>query len=158
MSVASDIAFQRADTVRVSRRTNSGVRAALLPRSIRGRRSGPCKYPFRSSIQSLSTWFTRLLTFVSSCQRVSLPGRWLAVTLGRICTFWMTSAGFIELPSRIPTATGLTRRDGPWYVHSKECAACYTSFVSRGAWLLMRRGSDSFRPWHFSGFCSPRGS
>ena len=39
----------------------------------------------------------------------------------------------------------------------KESAACYTSFVSWGAWLPMRWGSDSFRPWHFSGFCSPRG-
>jgi transposase len=39
----------------------------------------------------------------------------------------------------------------------KDCAACYTSFVSWDA-SPMRRGSDSFRPWHFSGFCSPRGS
>jgi hypothetical protein len=44
------------------------------------------------------------------------------------------------------------------HANRKECAACYTSFVSWGALLLMRRGSDSFRPWHFSGFCSPRGS
>ena len=40
----------------------------------------------------------------------------------------------------------------------KADGACYTSFVSWGAWSPMRRGSDSFRPWHFSGFCSPRGS
>ena len=44
------------------------------------------------------------------------------------------------------------------HANRKDCAACYTSFVSLGAWLPMRRGSDSFRPWHFSGFCSPRGS
>ena len=45
MSVVSDIAFQRAKAVRVSRRSDSGVRAALLPRPIRRRRSGPHKYP-----------------------------------------------------------------------------------------------------------------
>ncbi len=55
MGVVSDIAFQRVDAVRDSRRTDSGVRAAFLPRSIRGRRLGPRRYPFRSSIQSLST-------------------------------------------------------------------------------------------------------
>ena len=27
-----------------------------------------------------------------------------------------------------------------------------------GRKVPMRRGSDSFRPWHFTGFCSPRGS
>ena len=44
------------------------------------------------------------------------------------------------------------------HANRKEIAACYTSFVSWGAWLFMRRGSDSFRPWHFCGLCSPRGS
>jgi transposase len=41
---------------------------------------------------------------------------------------------------------------------TKDCAACYTSFVSLGARLPARRGSDSLCPWHFTGFCSPRGS
>ena len=39
---------------------------------------------------------TRLLTFVASRQRVSLPGWWLAVALGRMCTSWITSTDFIE--------------------------------------------------------------
>jgi hypothetical protein len=51
---------------------------------------------FRGSIQTLLTCSTRLLTFVSSRQRVLLPGWWLAVALGRICTFWITSTAFIE--------------------------------------------------------------
>ena len=42
------------------------------------------------------TCSTRLLTFVSSRQRVSLPGWWLAVALGRIFTSWITSTDFIE--------------------------------------------------------------
>jgi len=51
---------------------------------------------FRGSIQTLLTCSTRLLTFVSSRQRVSLPGRWLACALGRIFTSWITSTDFIE--------------------------------------------------------------
>jgi site-specific DNA recombinase len=51
---------------------------------------------FRGSIQTLLTCSTRLLTFVSSPQRVSLPGWWLAVALGRTCTFWITSTDFVE--------------------------------------------------------------
>src|SRR6266567_1302807 len=50
---------------------------------------------FRGSIQTLLTCSTRLLTFVSSRQRVSLPGRWLACALGRIFTSWITSTDFI---------------------------------------------------------------
>jgi hypothetical protein len=38
----------------------------------------------------------RLLTVVSSRQRVALPGWGLAVALGRICTFWIASTDFIE--------------------------------------------------------------
>jgi len=51
---------------------------------------------FRGSIQTLLTCSTRLLTFVASRQRVLLPGWWLAVALGRIFTFWITSTDFIE--------------------------------------------------------------
>ena len=51
---------------------------------------------FRGSIQTLLTCSTRLLTFVSSRQRVSLPGWWLAVALGRIFTSWITSTDFIK--------------------------------------------------------------
>jgi hypothetical protein len=54
---------------------------------------------FRGSIQTLLTCSTRLLTFVSSRQRVLLPGWWLAVALGRTCTFWITSTDFIEVAS-----------------------------------------------------------
>jgi len=41
---------------------------------------------------------------------------------------------------------------------SKECAACYTSFLSLDARVPGRCGSDSFRPWHFTGFSAPKGS
>ena len=65
----------------------------------------------------------------------------------------------------VPEMASFARRYGFEFVchalrhaNRKESAACYTSFVSWGARLPMRRGSYSFRPWHFSGFCSPRGS
>ena len=51
---------------------------------------------FRGSIQTLSTRFTRLLTFVSASQRVSLLGCWLGFAHGRIFTSWITSTDFIE--------------------------------------------------------------
>jgi hypothetical protein len=51
---------------------------------------------FRGSIQTLLTCSTRLLTFVSSRQRVLLLGWWLAVARGRICTFWIATTDFIE--------------------------------------------------------------
>ncbi len=54
---------------------------------------------FRGSIQTLLTCSTRLLTFVSSRQRVSLPGWWLAVALGRTFTSWIASTDFIEVAS-----------------------------------------------------------
>jgi transposase len=41
---------------------------------------------------------------------------------------------------------------------TKDCAACYTSFVLWGARSPRRCPSGSFRPWHFNGFCSPGGS
>jgi hypothetical protein len=59
--------------------------------------AGPrLSHNFRGSIQTLLTCSTRLLTFVSSRQRVSLLGWWLAVALGRICTSWITSPDFIK--------------------------------------------------------------
>jgi hypothetical protein len=33
---------------------------------------------------------------VASRQRVSRPGWWLAVALGRLCTFWIPSTAFLE--------------------------------------------------------------
>jgi hypothetical protein len=50
----------------------------------------------RGSIPTLLPGSPRLLTCVASRQRVSLPGWWLAVALGRIFTFWITSTDFIE--------------------------------------------------------------
>jgi hypothetical protein len=59
--------------------------------------AGPrLSHNFRGSIQTLLTCSTRLLTFVSSRQRVLLPGWWLAVALGRTFTSWITSTDFIE--------------------------------------------------------------
>ena len=54
---------------------------------------------FRGSIQTLLTCSTRFLTFVSARQRVSLPGWWLAVALGRTGTSWIPSTDFIEVAS-----------------------------------------------------------
>ncbi len=41
---------------------------------------------------------------------------------------------------------------------TKDCAACYTSFMSPDTTSRKRRGLDSFRPWHFTGLSSPSGS
>jgi transposase len=41
---------------------------------------------------------------------------------------------------------------------SKACAACYTSFLSLDSRVPERWGSDSLRPWHFTGFSRPGGS
>jgi len=43
------------------------------------------------------------------------------------------------------------------HCNRKADGACYTSFVSLDTRFPKRRGSESFRPWHFTGFCSPRG-
>jgi hypothetical protein len=51
---------------------------------------------FRGSIPTLLPCSTRLLTFVSSRQRVLLLGWWLAVARGRICTSWIAATDFIE--------------------------------------------------------------
>ena len=60
-------------------------------------RAGPrLANTFRGAIPTLLPCSTRLLTCVSARQRVLLPGWWLAVALGRICTFWITSTAFIE--------------------------------------------------------------
>ncbi len=60
--------------------------------------TGPrLSHTFRRSIQTLLTCSTRLLTCVSSRQRVSLPGWWLAVALGRTFTSWIASTDFIEV-------------------------------------------------------------
>ncbi len=62
--------------------------------------AGPrLSHNFRGAIQTLLTCSTRLLTFVSSRQRVLLPDWWLAVALGRTCTSWITSTDFIEVAS-----------------------------------------------------------
>mgnify|MGYP003693589849 CR=1 FL=1 len=67
-----DTAFQRRETVRGSHTRGSGILGWL---SLAGPR---LSNNFRGSIQTLLTCSTRLLTFVSSRQRVSLPGWWLA--------------------------------------------------------------------------------
>jgi len=41
---------------------------------------------------------------------------------------------------------------------SKDCVACYTSFMSLDTAFLNRRGSDNFRPWHLTGLSLPGGS
>ncbi len=65
--------------------------------------AGPrLSHNFRGAIQTLLTCSTRLLTCVSSRQRVLLPGWWLAVALGRICTSWIASTDFIEVASLDP--------------------------------------------------------
>ena len=95
--VALDVAFQQVETVRGSHLGTSDVALVFIPLPVRGRTfRTTMKVLFRSSIQGLSTRSTRLLTLVSSSQRVSLPGRWLAVTRGRIFTSWMTSIDFFE--------------------------------------------------------------
>ena len=59
--------------------------------------TGPqLKNNFRGSIQTPTTRLPRLLTFVSSGQRVRLLGWWLAITRGRTCTSWIASTDFIE--------------------------------------------------------------
>ena len=69
-----DSAFQRVETVRGSRRMDQASVCRLS-------RTGPqLNNNFRGSIQTLPTRSTRLLTFVSAGQRVSLPG-WLAKPL-----------------------------------------------------------------------------
>jgi hypothetical protein len=89
-SDGADTAFQRPETVRGSHTQESGILRWL---SLAGPR---LSNNFRGSIQTLLTCSTRLLTFVSSRQRVSLLGWWLAVALGRIFTSWITSTDFIE--------------------------------------------------------------
>jgi transposase len=41
---------------------------------------------------------------------------------------------------------------------TKDCAACYTSFMSWDTAPGKRRRADSFRPWRFAGFSLPSGS
>jgi hypothetical protein len=89
-SDGADTAFQRHDTVRGSHPRGSGTLGWL---SLVGPR---LSNNFRGSIQTLLTCSTRFLTFVSSRQRVSLPGWWLAVALGRISTSWIAATAFIE--------------------------------------------------------------
>ncbi len=89
----ADTAFQHAETVRASHIRGSGILEGL---SLAGPR---LSHNFRGAIQTLLTCSTRLLTFVSSRQRVSLLGGWLAVALGRTFTFWITSTDFIEAAS-----------------------------------------------------------
>jgi hypothetical protein len=74
--------------------------AFLAPRIQASRSDTPFRDPhvpyFRGSIQTLLTCSARLLTFVSSRQRVLLLGWWLAVARGRICTSWIAATDFIE--------------------------------------------------------------
>src|SRR5262245_28761829 len=89
-SDGADTAFQRPETVRGSHTQGSGILRWL---SLAGPR---LSNNFRGSLQTLLSCSTRFLTFVSSRQRVSLPGWWLAFAPGRIFTSWITSTGFIE--------------------------------------------------------------
>jgi transposase len=41
---------------------------------------------------------------------------------------------------------------------TKDCTACYTSFMSSDTALVKRCGSDRFRPWHLAGLSLPSGS
>ncbi len=74
----------RSSSVKLSALPTSEDQASWARFSLAGPRLA---HNFRGSIQTLLTCSTRLLTFVSSRQRVSLPGWWLAVALGRTCTF-----------------------------------------------------------------------
>ncbi len=90
--------FAQSGMLRSSGMTLSAVRsktgqapACCLPRS------GPqLSNNFRGSIQTLPTRSIRLLTFVSSGQRVSLLGCWLGFARGRILTSWITATDFIK--------------------------------------------------------------
>src|SRR5687767_14831905 len=89
-SDGAETAFQRRETGRGSHTRGAGLLGGV---SLAGPR---LSHTFRGSIQTLLTCSTRLLTCVSSRQRVSLPGRWRACALGRIFTSWITSTAFIE--------------------------------------------------------------
>ncbi len=86
----------RSSSVKLSALSTPEDQASSVWLSLAGPR---LSHNFRGSIQTLLTCSTRLLTFVSSRQRVLLPGWWLAVALGRTCTSWITSTDFIEVAS-----------------------------------------------------------
>ena len=112
-SDGAETAFQRRETVRGSHTRGSGLLGWL---SLAGPR---LSNNFRGSIQTLLTCSTRLLTFVSSRQRVSLPGRWLACALGRIFTSWITSTDFIE------EAILESQQLRVYLVTTRRCSACF---------------------------------
>ncbi len=89
-SDSAETACPRRDTVRGSHTLGAGILGWFS-------RAGPRRsHHFRGAIPTLLTCSTRLLTLVSSRQRVSLPGWWLACARGRIFTSWIPSTGFIE--------------------------------------------------------------
>src|SRR3977135_498812 len=100
------------------------VASALSRRERRGQCAGSHAGPrlshtLRGSIPTLLTCSPRLLTFVSSRQRVSLPGRWLACALGRIFTSWITSTDFIE------EAILESQQLRVYLVTTRRCSACF---------------------------------
>jgi len=84
-------AFQPNDTVRCSLQKDRSSFPPLIPCL-----GPPLSNNFRGSIQTPTTRLARLLTFISSGQRVRLPGCWLGFALGRTCTSWIALTDFIE--------------------------------------------------------------